>query len=157
MAGIKAAAVNGSAVFVCCGSSLNNIAVSPLLDFIVDCGTSPENNVLVKGKDIETEPMVAQVFKTIADPYIGRLTMFRLFTGKMKADSVVYNANKEKDEKFAQILVMTGKEQAAVPELNAGDIAAVAKLAVTSTGDTLTIKANPVIMDPIEFPEPTRP
>ncbi len=155
MAGIKAAAVNGSAVFVFCGSSLNNIAVSPLMDFIVDCGTSPENNVLVKGKDIENEPMVAQVFKTIADPYIGRLTMFRLFTGKMKADSVVYNANKEKDEKFAQILVMTGKEQAAVPELNAGDIAAVAKLAVTSTGDTLTTKANPVIMDPIEFPEPT--
>ncbi|MEN6326359.1 MAG: elongation factor G [Syntrophomonas sp.] len=155
MAGIKAAAVNGSAVFVFCGSALNNIAVSPLMDFIVDCGTSPENNVLVKGKDIENEPLVAQVFKTIADPYIGRLTMFRLFTGKMKADSVVYNANKEKDEKFAQILVMTGKEQAAVPELNAGDIAAVAKLAVTSTGDTLTTKANPVIMDPIEFPEPT--
>ncbi|MDD2619363.1 MAG: elongation factor G [Syntrophomonadaceae bacterium] len=155
MAGIKSAAANGSAVFVFCGSALNNIGASPLLDFIVDCGTSPEHNEIVKGKDIENEPLTAQVFKTIADPYIGRLTMFRLFTGKMKADSVIYNANKEKDEKFAQILIMTGKEQAAVPELNAGDIAAMAKLSVTSTGDTLTTKANPVIMDPIEFPQPT--
>ncbi|MEN6349447.1 MAG: elongation factor G [Syntrophomonas sp.] len=155
MSGIKEAAINGSAVFVFCGSALNNIAVSPLMDFIVDCGTGPENNTLVKGKNVETEPMMAQVYKTIADPYIGRLNMFRLFTGKMKSDSVIYNASKEKDEKIAQILIMTGKEQAAVPELNAGDIAAVAKLSVTNTGDTLTTKANPVVMDPINFPQPT--
>lgn len=67
----------------------------------------------------------------------------------------MYNANKEKEEKIGQILIMTGKEQAAVPEIFAGDIAAVAKLAVTSTGDTLTVKTNPVIFDPIVFPEPT--
>ncbi|MDD4549446.1 MAG: elongation factor G [Syntrophomonadaceae bacterium] len=153
--GIKEAATSGSAVFVFCGAALNNIAVQPFMDFIVDCAAPPESNPALAGKDLEKDPLAAQVFKTIADPYIGRLTMFRVFTGKMKPDSVVYNANKEKDEKIAQVLVMIGKEQAAVPELYAGDIAAVAKLAVTSTGDTLTVKANPVIMDPIEFPEPT--
>ncbi|MDD2509771.1 MAG: elongation factor G [Syntrophomonas sp.] len=155
MEGIKEAAVNGLSVFVFCGSALNNIGISPLMDFIVNCGPAPESNPLVAGKDVENEAIVAQVFKTIADPYIGRLTMFRLFTGHLKADSVVYNANKEKDEKITQLLIMTGKEQASVPEIHAGDIAAVAKLSVTSTGDTLTVKAQAVIMDPIEFPEPT--
>ncbi len=153
--GIKEAATNGSAVFVFCGSALNNIAIKPLMDFIVDCSATPDTNPIVEGKDLENDPLAAQVFKTIADPYIGRLNMFRVFTGKMKADSVVYNANKEKEEKIAQILIMTGKEQATVPELFAGDIAAVAKLSVTGTGDSLTVKANPVVIEPIEFPEPT--
>ena len=153
--GIKEAAASGSAVFVFCGSALNNIGVNPLMDFIVDCSATPDTNPIVKGKDLDNDPLAAQVFKTIADPYIGRLTMFRVFTGKMKADSVIYNANKKKEEKIAQILIMTGKEQAAVPELFAGDIGAVAKLAVTGTGDSLTVKANPVIIEPIQFPEPT--
>jgi elongation factor G len=83
------------------------------------------------------------------------LNMFRVFTGNMKADSTYYNVNKEKDERVAQLLVMTGKEQSSVPELYAGDIAAVAKLSLTGTGDTLTQKANPATMPPIEFPQPT--
>ncbi len=153
--GIKAAAAAGSAVFVFCGSALNSMGISLLMDFMVDCSPSPEHNLLVKGKDIEKEPFCAQVFKTIADPYIGRLTMFRIFTGKLKADSVTYNSTKEKDEKITQILVMSGKEQSAVAELNAGDIAAVAKLSVTTTSDTLSTKANAVVMDPINFPKPT--
>ncbi|HWQ74686.1 MAG TPA: elongation factor G [Syntrophomonas sp.] len=153
--GIKAAASNGTAVFVMCGSVLNNMGVTALMDFIVACSPTPDHNSMVAGKDIQSTPFTAQVFKTIADPYIGRLTMFRIFTGKMKADSIVYNANKEKDEKITQLLVMTGKEQASVPELNAGDIAAVAKLSVTSTSDTLCTKANPTILDPINFPLPT--
>jgi len=153
--GIKAAASNGSAVFVLCGSVANNIGITSLMDFMVDCSPTPDFNAMVKGKDAAAEPFSAQVFKTIADPYIGRLTMFRIFTGKLKADSIVYNSNKEKDEKITQIFVMTGKEQAAVPELNTGDIAAVAKLSVTSTSDTLCTKAKPVIMDSINFPIPT--
>jgi len=153
--GVKEAASSGSAVFVFCGSTLRNMGIQPLMDFIAECSPTPERNRMVKDKDIEKLPLSAQVFKTIADPYIGRLTMFRIFTGKMKADSVIYNASKEKDEKITQLLVMTGKEQASVPELNAGDIAAVAKLAVTNTSDTLTVKANPVLIDPIEFPRPT--
>jgi len=153
--GVKEAASSGSTVFVFCGSTLRNMAVQPLMDFIVDCSPTPDRNRLIQGKDIEKLPFSAQVFKTIADPYIGRLTMFRIFAGKLKADSVIYNATKEKDEKVTQLLVMTGKEQAAVPELNAGDIAALAKLAVTNTSDTLTVKSNPVLIDPIEFPKPT--
>lgn len=153
--GIKAAAASGSAVFVFCGSALNNIGIQPIMDFIANCGATPDTNPLIKGKDLDNVPLSTQVFKTIADPYIGRLNMFRVFTGKMKADSVVYNANKEKEEKIAQLLIMTGKEQAGVPELYAGDIAAVAKLAVTGTGDSLTVKSNPVVIEPIQFPEPT--
>ncbi|HRY13100.1 MAG TPA: elongation factor G [Syntrophomonadaceae bacterium] len=153
--GVKEAAAAGSAVFVFCGSTLKNIGIQPLMDFIVDCSPTPDRNGKVRGKDIQAEPFCAQVFKTIADPYIGRLNMFRIFTGKLKADSVVYNATKEKDEKITQVLVMTGKEQSAVPEMNAGDIGAVAKLAVTNTSDTLTVKANPTVMAPIEFPRPT--
>ena len=151
----KEARSKGTAAFVFCGSALNNIGITPLMDFIVDCGATPDRHPFVAGKNVENEPLSAQVFKTIADPYIGRLNMFRLFTGHLKADSVVYNANKEKEEKIAQILIMTGKEQANVPELHAGDIGAVAKLSVTGTGDTLCTKANPVILDPIDFPKPT--
>ena len=153
--GIKEACSKGTAAFVFCGSALNNIGITPLMDFIVDCGATPDRHPFVAGKNVENEPLSAQVFKTIADPYIGRLNMFRLFTGHLKADSVVYNSNKEKEEKIAQILIMTGKEQANVPELYAGDIGAVAKLSVTGTGDTLCTKANPVILDPIDFPKPT--
>jgi len=153
--GIKEAAAAGTSVFAFCGSALKNIGIQPLMDFMADCSPTPDCNSLVKGKDIENLPLSAQVFKTIADPYIGRLNMFRIFTGKMKADSVVYNATKEKDEKITQLLVMTGKEQSAVPELNAGDIAAVAKLAATNTSDTLTVKSNPVVLEPIKFPVTT--
>lgn len=153
--GIKEACSKGTAAFVFCGSALNNIGITPLMDFIVDCGATPDRHPFVAGKNVENEPLSAQVFKTIADPYIGRLNMFRLFTGHLKADSVVYNSNKEKEEKIAQILIMTGKEQANVPELYAGDIGAVAKLSVTGTGDTLCTKANPAILDPIDFPKPT--
>jgi hypothetical protein len=143
----------GSAVFVFCGSALKNIGIKPFMDFVVDCAATPEDNPVYQ--DIDKSKLAIQVFKTIADPYIGRLNMFRVFSGTMKADSSYYNANKEKDERIAQLLVMTGKEQSTVPELHTGDIAAVAKLSLTSTGDTLCNKANPVSISPIEFPKPT--
>lgn len=153
LAGIKKAAASGSAVFVFCGSALKNIGIQPFMDFVVDCAATPEDNPLYQ--EMDQSKLAIQVFKTIADPYIGRLNMFRVFTGTMKADNSYFNASKEKDERIAQLLVMTGKEQSAVPELNTGDIAAVAKLSVTATGDTLCQKANPVSLDPIEFPQPT--
>ena len=150
--GIAEAASKGAVVFVFCGSALNNIGVLPVMDFIVDCMAPPHAN---DEKDMASEPLAALVFKTIADPYIGRLNFFKLIQGNIKADSVVYNAAKEKEEKLGQILVMRGKEQHAVPEAKNGDIVAVAKLGVTTTGDTLTIKANPQELEGIEFPEPT--
>ncbi|MDR1159187.1 MAG: elongation factor G [Syntrophomonadaceae bacterium] len=153
--GIKQAAVKGSAVFVFCGSAFNNMGVAPLMDFIIECSPSPDQNKLSLELAKQSSAPVAQVFKTVADPYIGRLTMFKLFTGTLKADSMVYNVNKEKEEKISQLLIMTGKEQASVPEINTGDIASVAKLAVTSTGDVLTTKGNKIEVPVLEFPLPT--
>ncbi len=153
LAGIKKAATSGSAVFVFCGSAVKNIGIQPFMDFIVNCAATPDDNPLYK--EMDHTRLAIQVFKTIADPYIGRLNMFRVFTGTMKADNSYYNTNKEKDERVAQLLVMTGKEQSSVPELNTGDIGAVAKLSLTATGDTLCQKSNPVSMPPIEFPKPT--
>ena len=150
--GIADAASKGAAVFVFCGSALNNIGVLPVMDFIVDCMAAPHAQT---DQDMSGEPLAALVFKTIADPYIGRLNFFKVIQGEIKADSVVYNATKERDEKIGQILVMRGKEQQAVPEAKNGDIVAVAKLAVTATGDTLTVKANPIKLEEIVFPEPT--
>jgi elongation factor G len=150
--GIAEAASKGAVVFVFCGSALNNIGVLPVMDFIVDCMASPAANA---DKDLSQEPLAALVFKTIADPYIGRLNFFKVVQGNIKADSVVYNASKEKDEKLGQILVMRGKEQHPVPEAKNGDIVAVAKLSVTTTGDILTVKNNPQELPSIEFPQPT--
>ena len=138
--------------FVFCGSALNNIGGTPGYGFYrrLHGSTSCPN-----GPGYVREPLAALVFKTIADPYIGRLNFFKVIQGEIKADSVVYNATKERDEKIGQILVMRGKEQQAVPEAKNGDIVAVAKLAVTATGDTLTVKANPIKLEEIVFPEPT--
>ncbi len=151
--GIAEAASKGLGVFVFCGSATNNMGVIPLMDFIVDCMASPLT--AAGDKDVSKEPMAALVFKTIADPYLGRLNFFKVVQGSLKADSVIYNSSKEKDEKINQILVMRGKEQQAVPEVKTGDIAAVAKLSFTTTGDTLTSKTAPQILETIEFPIPT--
>ncbi|NLB17618.1 MAG: elongation factor G [Syntrophomonadaceae bacterium] len=147
--GIAEAASKGAVVFVFCGSATSNIGVLPVMDFIVDCMASPSQ---AEGKD--NEPLAALIFKTNADPYIGRLNFLKVVQGKLKADSVAYNFVKEKDEKINQILVMRGKDQQAVPEAHTGDIVAVAKLTETTTGDTLTVKSNPQEIEPIEFPVP---
>ncbi|MGE5371219.1 MAG: elongation factor G [Solirubrobacterales bacterium] len=146
--GIRAAAAKGSAVFVFCGAATANQGVVQLMDFLIDCAPAPS-------AEGEGKPLACLVFKTIADPYIGRLNFFKVYQGSLKAESSVYNTNKEKEEKINQILIMRGKEQQTVPEAKTGDIAAVAKLAETITGNTLSIKSNPQDMGTIEFPEPT--
>ncbi|HHW42019.1 MAG TPA: elongation factor G [Syntrophomonadaceae bacterium] len=145
--GLKKAFQANSFVPVLCGSALNNIGVRHLLDFLVNFAPAP--------KASDQDAPAALVFKTMADPYVGKLSFFRVFEGTMKSDSVVFNANKEKEEKIGQIFVMRGKQQETVPEVKAGDIAAVAKLQDTGTGDTLCRKDKPAILDGIEFPEPT--
>ena len=97
----------------------------------------------------------ALVFKTLADPYVGRISMFKVYSGKIKGDTTMYNANKKVEEKVAQISTMQGKTAIALPEVNLGDIATVSKLANTVTGDTLTTKDSGIILDGIDFPEPT--
>lgn len=152
--GLKAALIKGTVVPVLCGSATKNIGIQPLLNLIVESLPSPQESLAAEGKNLDSEPMAALIYKTIADPYVGKLSFFRLFSGSLKGDSFVYNANKEKEEKIGQILVMRGKTQDTVTELKAGDIAAVAKLSETTTGDTLCRKEQPVTLEGIEFPEP---
>ncbi|MGB9793011.1 MAG: elongation factor G [Thermacetogeniaceae bacterium] len=145
--GLRKAFQANSFVPVLCGSALNNIGVRHLMDFLVDFAPSP--------KVSDESALAALVFKTMTDPYVGKLSFFRVFDGSMKSDSIVFNANKEKEEKISQIFVMRGKQQEAVPEVKAGDIAAVAKLQETNTGDTLCRKDRPIKLEGIDFPEPT--
>ncbi|NLC38814.1 MAG: elongation factor G, partial [Clostridia bacterium] len=147
--GIKA----GKVIPVLCGSALKNIAISPLLDSLVDFMPGPHETA--QDQKPEEKTFSALVFKTLSDPYVGRLSFFRVFSGTMKSDSVVYNSSKGADEKISQIFVMQGKNQMPVPELRTGDIAALTKLQVTSTGDTLTQKGSDIVLDDIEFPVPT--
>lgn len=145
--GLKKAFQANSFVPVLCGSALNNIGVRHLMDFLVDFAPAPDVS--------EENALAALVFKTMTDPYVGKLSFFKVFGGSMKSDSIVFNSNKEREEKISQIFVMRGKQQEAVPEVKAGDIAAVAKLQDTSTGDTLCRKDKPIKLEGIDFPEPT--
>ena len=96
----------------------------------------------------------ARVFKTIADPFIGKFSLIKVCSGILKSDSVIYNANKGTEEKLSRLYVLRGKEQIEVKELYAGDIGAIGKLSDTQTGDTLSTKANPIIYDPIKMSVP---
>jgi elongation factor G len=152
--GLKKAFQSQSLVPVLCGSSLNNIGIRHLLDFIVNVVPSPAD-LAEPGANPQQEPLAALVYKTMADPYVGKVSFFRVFGGVLKSDSQVYNANKEKEEKIAQLFVMRGKQQENVTEVKAGDLAAVAKLQETGTGNTLCRKDKAVTLPGIDFPEPT--
>ncbi|CEP68636.1 Translation elongation factor EFG/EF2 [Moorella glycerini] len=155
--GLKKAIAEGKVVPVLCGSALKNMGVRPLLDYIVDYLPSPVDVAGKTAAELEKESLAALVFKTLADPYVGRLSMFRVYSGVLKSDSTVYNANRESEEKIGQLFALQGKNQVAVTEMRPGDMGAIAKLQVTTTGDTLTSKASPVKLEGINFPEPTLP
>lgn len=138
---------------VLCGSALNNIAVTPLMDRLVDLAPAPHESE-AKDRKVGASTLSALVFKTLSDPYVGKLSFIRVFSGTMKSDSVVYNTAKSTEEKIGQIHVMQGKNQLAVPEVHAGDIAALTKLQSTGTGDTLAEKGNPIVLAGIDFPSP---
>ncbi|MEW5919550.1 MAG: elongation factor G [Bacillota bacterium] len=162
---LRKGTLQGKIVPVLCGAATLNIGMQPLLDLIATALPSPADRPpsmgTVPGKDEETgrkasvdEPFSALVFKTQADPYVGRINYFRVYSGSIKADSQFYNVTKDKMERIGNLFFMRGKNQVLTPQLIAGDIGAVAKLAVTGTGDTLADKANPVIFPGIEFPAP---
>ena len=123
------------------------------MDFIVNVIPSPAD-LAEPGANPQQEPLAALVYKTMADPYVGKVSFFRVFGGVLKSDSQVYNATKEKEEKIAQLFVMRGKQQENVTEVKAGDLAAVAKLQETGTGNTLCRKDKVIILPGIDFPEP---
>ncbi|HHV60133.1 MAG TPA: elongation factor G [Clostridiaceae bacterium] len=163
--GLKIGLSDGSLVPVFCGAAFNNQGVQTLLDGIIDFMPAPDAKGSVKakkagsGEDIEvkvaeSEPLSALVFKTIADPFVGKISLFKVYSGALKADSTVYNTDKEKTEKIAQIFYLQGKEKISAAKIVAGDIAAVAKLQLTGTNDTLCDQANPVVLEKISFPEP---
>ncbi|MDR7417639.1 MAG: elongation factor G [Armatimonadota bacterium] len=117
-------------------------------------GTHPRNDAEVPVEPSERGPLAAQVFKTMADPYVGRLSYFRVYGGVLTSDSQVYNATRDKTERVGQLYFLRGKHQEATPHVGPGDIGAVAKLADTGTGDTLCAKEAPVKLPPIAFPQP---
>jgi len=144
---------------VLCGAAPRLLGVRQLLRNIAESGPSPADRepIVADGKEIRATndaPVVVRVFKTSADPFVGRLSYLKVMSGKLTADTHLWNVNKGADERLATLYVPRGKEQIAVPELNAGDIGVVAKLAETSTGDTLCERGAEVTLPPIEFPAP---
>lgn len=152
--GLKAGIANAKVVPVYCGSATKNIGVQPLLDAIVDMMPSPLEVPGVEGKDLNKEPLSAIVFKTLADPFVGKLSFVRVVTGVLKGDTTIYNVSKEKEERLGSLLVMRGKNQDTVTEAQSGDIAAIAKLAETTTGDTLGLKDKTEALEGVVFPTP---
>jgi elongation factor G len=165
-AGLSAAVKAGKIFPVLCGSALWNIGSQPLMDALVELLPSPADRGAAKGTDPKTheeigrkptpeEPYSALVFKTIADPFSGRITLFRVYSGTIKSDSSANNVTRGTSERLGAISLMQGKELIHVTEVKAGDIAAVPKLKETHTGDTLADKAHPIQYAPVVFPEPS--
>jgi len=163
---LQRAAVTGKIVPILVGSALQNVGVPLLLDAATKYLPSPkERNVVVvdaSAKDgvhriepSQDAPLAALVFKTSADPYVGKLTYFRVYTGTIDSNSQVWNTTQGGLERIGQLFILRGKTQEPVSQLRAGDIGGVAKLSLTSTGDTLSIRDHPVKITPILFPEPS--
>lgn len=149
-AALHAATARGEIVPVLCGSATANIGIDCLLDGLVSYVPNPTET---QGES--NGQLAALVFKTIADPYVGKLSFFRVYGGSMRNDIHVLNANRGHDEHVGAVLVLRGKQQEHVAHLATGDIGAVAKLHDTHTGDTLTTKDHPVTLESILFPAPS--
>ena len=164
-AGLRRGVLGGRVVPVLCGSALRNIGIQPLLDLLTDVCPSPGDRPAVEGHDpkngerltresSEDAPFSALVFKTITDPYAGKITLFRVYSGLLSSDSTVYNVSKGCKERIGHVVVLRGKNQVPVPALGPGDLGAVVKLKETGTGDTLCDERNPIRLQPMEIPSP---
>jgi elongation factor G len=163
--GLQRAAVTGRIVPILVGSALQNVGITLLLDTAYKYLPSPkERDVVIVDDSAEQgmrriepsqdAPLSALVFKTSADPYVGKLTHFRVYTGTIDSNSQVWNVTQGGLERIGQLFILRGKAQEPVSQLKAGDIGAVAKLSLTSTGDTLGIRDKTVAVAPIQFPAP---
>ena len=145
------------------GSATRLIGVDRLADVIVKAGPSPLDRPAaetVEGKVREPKPdgpMSALIFKTLSDPYVGKVSFFKVVSGTLTADGSIHNSTQKTDERTGHVFTMRGKNQEQVDQVVAGDIGAAAKLANANTGDTLSDKASPVVFPPIEPPEPLLP
>jgi elongation factor G len=162
--GVKAGLAQARFAPVLVGAAGKPAGVDRLADFIVDAFPSPVDRppvtaVSKSGEEREVAcdpagPLTALVFKTVADPYVGRINLFRVYSGKLRPDASLFNASRNAEERVGQLFTMRGKDHETVAEVPAGDIGAVAKLSHTATGDTLSVKADPVTLPPIDLPEP---
>ncbi|HYE82991.1 MAG TPA: elongation factor G [Clostridia bacterium] len=164
--GLRLGVVSGDVVPVLCGAASKNIGIDVFMDMVLDYMPSPADTAAVEAVNVKSNQKVnvaadekgafsAQIYKTIADPFVGKISMFKVMSGKLTADMEVYNSNKEKKEKLSNLFLLRGKKQVAMDKLVAGDIAAVAKLQFTTTGDTLCDAANPIMFEPTKFPAPS--
>ena len=164
-AAIRAATIANEMVPVCCGTSYRNKGVQKLLDNIVDFMPSPLDIEDIKGVDPKTEeedsrptddsaPFSALAFKIMTDPYVGRLSFFRVYSGTLTTGSSVLNSTKNVKERVGRILQMHANHREDIEEVYAGDIAAAVGLKKTTTGDTLCDEKAPIILESMEFPEP---
>ena len=164
VSGAKAGFAAARLAPVLVGSATNAIGIDRLLDFLVEEFPSPLDRgpitVLGKGGDEKERacdpagPLTAFVFKTVSDPFVGHITMFRVFSGRVRPDSSIYNATQTTEERLGQLFTQRGKEHESIPEVSAGDIGAVAKLQASHTGDTWSTKDDPVQLQPVDLPEP---
>jgi len=163
--GLQLSVRKGTMVPVLCGSALKNIGVQPLMQAIVDFAPSPAETGTVTATNPATEaeevlapdaagPLATLVFKTLADPYVGRLSYFRVYSGTLSSDSRVFNVTRGEEERIGQLYMMRGREQTPVAQVVAGDIGAVTRLAETRTGDTLADKGHPLVLPAISYPYP---
>ncbi len=164
--GFRQGVISGDVVPVLCGAASKNLGVQTLMHTVRKFMPSPLDRQLISGVNLKTNenvtpkadaaaPFSAQVYKTVADPFVGKISMFKVLSGTLTSDMEVYNSNKEKKEKLSNLFLLRGKKQVAVDKLVAGDIGAVAKLQFTTTGDTLCDPNSPIMYDRIIFPAPS--
>jgi elongation factor G len=162
--GVKRGFAEARIAPVLCAAAARPIGVDRVLQFIADEFPSPVDRgaitVTTKGGETQEracdpgQPLAALVFKTVSDPYVGHITMFRVFSGRVRPDSPVFNATKGAEERIGQVFALRGKEHDTMADVPAGDIGAVAKLSHTTTGDTFSTKDDPVTIPPAAMPEP---
>lgn len=164
--GLVRGAEEGDIAPVMCGSAYQGVGINTLLEDILECFPSPKDAKPIKAINLEDNKEIevnidekskfsAFVFKTVADPFVGKLSIFKVMTGKLKADSLVYNSNRKKQEKIGSMYFLKGKDQIPASEIIAGDIGAVSKLQYTCTGDTLCEVSSPIAFEELAFPKPS--
>jgi elongation factor G len=164
-AAIRKGTVSNRFVPVLAGAALRNRGIQPMLDAIVDFlpspldklgveGINPKSNAPERRKPEDTQPFAGLAFKIATDPYVGKLTFFRVYAGTLKSGSYVWNATRGTKERVGRILQMHANHREEIPEVYAGDIAAAIGLKQTTTGDTLADEDNPILLESIIFPEP---
>ncbi len=157
--GLKRGVAAGRIFPALCTSATVNIGLQPLLDAVLNYVPSPAERPVKAGEDktvaaADSGPVSAFVWKTVADPFAGRITMFRVISGTLKSDSTVHNSTKDTSERLGHLVLLQGKAQTNVPEIKAGDLGAVAKLKETQTSDLLADKSVAYRIGPIKFPDP---